>query len=187
MRQPTIPDPSLIQQLFGIAERYKSDPEQKITGAAVEGLRLLFILTAGWLKCLESGLADGQRLAADQLPPGLPATVAEAQALHRRAAEAVLDVLRIRALQREQQRDAGGPIFTSADAEAARLWSRASDFLNPLPLSLLVDVAATRPSGNLPSALREDSHRISNRATRRNNKQRLQKQLRKRPQPATIT
>ncbi len=129
MKQLSIPDPFLIQHLFAIAERYGSSPDQTISGSAIKGLRLLLALTTQCLNFVSE-------LPSDLIPTGLQMTPAKAQAQQHRACQLILDVLRIRLTQREEQRNAGGKIFTSADYDAIRLWCRATEVLNPLPANL---------------------------------------------------
>ncbi len=138
-------DPTVVNDLLTVADQYKANPDMKVTGAALDALRLLVVQTEQWCTLLTNRLEGPQTLPSNHLPPGVPLTIEAAQALHHRASAAVMDVLKIRREQRIKARETGdGPLFTAADYDAIRLWCRVSAVLNP-------------PSGELQQLLFPDS------------------------------
>ncbi len=191
MQQRTSPDQPLIQQLFEIADRFCAHPDQKVSGPAIKGLRLLLIMTANWLGQLEAE-SEFDPAAADSSP-----SLAQAKALNRSAAEKVLEVLRIRHAQRQSERDAGNRIFTGADLEAIKLWMMCAGTLTPVPDRLKqtgykakTSIRRLDPAGPLdptPTGLdsKSPTTKPKTRIATLPNGRRIQKQVRQRTTAAT--
>ncbi len=155
-------DPTLVFDLLEVADEYQKDPEQKVTGAAVDGLRLLVTITEQWCDSLAKRLDPGASLPADQFQPGTPLTLEAADALRQRACAAVKAVLQIRREQRQKARANGGSIFTAADYDAMRLWMRCTNILTPTPaafLDLIKESESQNPNSTYHNKPKSQKHK----------------------------